>query len=169
MIGANCAGLVLGDKYHFVLVLKGLPKMTNPSGARSTHWRVVKAERDHWKNLVACHGLSHRPLRPLKKAVLCLTRLSSVRPDSDGLVSSFKAVIDGLVLGRVLVNDGWDNIGMPDYRWEKATPGQGGIRIELTAILSDMISDGEADEFRKPKRNRIKLQSKRRKISPRHP
>lgn len=167
MISANCAGLIVGDGYHLVLILKGLPKMTNPSGARSTHWRVVKAERDHWKNLVACHGLSQRPLRPLKRATLRLTRLSSVRPDSDGLVSSFKAVIDGLVLGRVLVDDRYDNIGMPDYRWEKAAPGQGGIRIELTAILSDMISDREADEFRKPKRSRIKLQSKRRKVPPR--
>lgn len=71
---------------------------------------------------------------PLKKAQLILTRVSAVSPDSDGLVSSFKWVIDGLVRAGVLVNDGYGNIGMPEYRWEKGSRGQGKIRV---VVISD--------------------------------
>lgn len=117
--------------YSLTLDIPGLPKMMNPSGAKSTHWRVVKKERDFWKYHVAYAALGHRPHAPLKKALLKLTRFSSVCPDPDNLVSGFKAVIDGLVTGRVLENDRWDNIGMPTYDWVKAPQKSGAIRIEV--------------------------------------
>ena len=138
-------------QYCLVMILWGLPNMTNASGRNSTHWRVVKAERDHWKNLVGMHCLKWKPARPFAKAKLNLTRYSSVQPDADGLVSGFKSVIDGLVVGGVLVNDRWDNIGMPSYDWVKDLPKTGRIRIELKALLSDMISEGGADDKKRRK------------------
>lgn len=121
--------------------LQGLPKMTNPSGAKSTHWRVVKAERDGWKEhvkvVVKHHFLSgYSASWPLKTAKLTLTRHSTVRPDPDGLVSGFKAIVDGLVLAGVLENDKFANIGMPDYRWAKTKPKEGKVTVRVEWDLS---------------------------------
>lgn len=121
--------------YRLVFEINALPKMTNPSGAKSTHWRVVKAERDKWKasviTICKARGL---PAMPIQKAKLTLTRFSSVSPDPDGLVSGFKAIVDGLVAGGVLAGDRFENIGMPNFRWEKAKRGQGKVRVEVEEL-----------------------------------
>ncbi len=120
--------------YRLEFEIIALPKMTNPSGARSTHWRVVKAEKDSWKAMVQATLKRHTmPATPLSKAKLTLTRFSSVSPDPDGLVSGFKTIVDSLVIGGVLQNDKFTNIGMPDYRWEKVKPGAGKVRVIVEA------------------------------------
>lgn len=78
-----------------------------------------------------------KPATPLERARLVLTRFSSVAPDPDGLVSGFKHVIDGLVQCGVLSNDRYDNIGMPDYRWQKVPPKAGRIRVEVRGVSSE--------------------------------
>lgn len=120
--------------YRLEFTLFGLPKMTNPSGAKSTHWRVVKAERDKWIKITMLSTLPKRPRAPLQRAKLTLTRHSSVSPDADGLVSGFKAIVDGLVRGGILVNDKFENIGMPDYRWEKTAPKQGRVSVIVEEV-----------------------------------
>jgi hypothetical protein len=54
-------------------------------------------------------------------------------PDSDGLVSGFKVIIDSLVKAGVLIDDNFKVIGMPVYTWEYRTRKLGGqmvIKIE---------------------------------------
>lgn len=121
--------------YSLEFKLDGLPKMTNPSGARSTHWRVIKKERDNWKSLVVEAASGKKPPEPLKKARLTLIRHSSVSPDPDGLVSGFKAIIDGLVEAGVLENDRFENIGMPQYLWSKVQPRKGYIEVRVKECL----------------------------------
>lgn len=75
-----------------------------------------------------------RPPIALNKAKLTLTRFSSMKPDQDGLVSSFKHVVDGLVECGVLVDDSMDIIGMPEYKHEPAKPKFGKIQIEVQEI-----------------------------------
>lgn len=117
-----------------VIDIPGLPRMMNPSGVKSTHWTYVKRERDRWKRDVAsiCFAEWHRP--PLRKARVRFTRFSLIRPDFDGLVSGFKSLQDALVLGRVIIDDGWEVIGNPEYHWEKAPKGMGRIRIEVWEV-----------------------------------
>ena len=115
--------------YRLEFELAGLPKMTNPSGSRSTHWRVVKKERDEWIYRVFLATLGKRPDIPLPTAKLTLIRYSSVSPDPDGLVSGFKAIVDGLVKAGILDNDRFKNIGMPNYTWEKAGRGEGKVKV----------------------------------------
>ena len=122
------------SKYILEFELLGLPKMTNPSGSKSTHWRGIKKERDHWIAMVAAIAKPKRPPAPLEKAKLTLTRYSSVCPDPDGLTSGFKAVVDSLVKSGILQNDKMKNIGFPDYRWEKAPPGAGRVKIRVEEI-----------------------------------
>lgn len=79
-----------------------------------------------------------RPPEPLKKARLTLIRRSSARPDTDGLVSGFKHIIDGLVEARVLENDSFEHIGFPDYRWEHAKAGKGHVSIKVEELESNL-------------------------------
>jgi hypothetical protein len=125
-------------RYVLELEIAGLPRMSNSSG-RSTNRFVLKRERDLWKKLIWASVAGRLPAAPLKRARLTLTRLSSSEPDFDGLVSGFKFVVDGLVLAGVLANDKASNIGQPQYRWEKAPPKGGRIRIRVEELL-----EGEA-------------------------
>lgn len=89
-----------------------------------------------WKQQVISFVKFNRlgPPKPLPMAKVTLTRCSSSEPDFDGLVGSFKNVLDGLVAALVIEDDKMSNIGAPDYRWEKASPGGGKIRIVVEEI-----------------------------------
>ncbi len=115
--------------------LPGLPRMTNNNSRK--HWSSQYREAKKWKMSVKTAIVFHRlqPAAPFKKAKLTLIRCSSNCPDSDGLVSSFKHVVDGLVEAGVLVNDKFENIGMPDYQWEKCSPNKGKIRIVVAEAI----------------------------------
>lgn len=80
--------------------------------------------------------LAMRPRAPIARASLTLTRCSTTRPDPDGLTSSFKHIIDGLVKSGVLADDRHENIGFPTYLWEQAPRGKGCIRIQLIEVNS---------------------------------
>lgn len=109
--------------------LQGLPKTTN--GIGRNHWKTQWAHSVKWKKLVAQKCLSFGVTKlSLKKAKLTLIRRSSREPDTDGLVSGFKAIIDGLVECGVLVDDKPSIIGIPDYRWEKSRIGHVYIKVE---------------------------------------
>jgi len=116
--------------YACVLTFALLPKPVN--AWRGLHWRFRHTEDKRWKRLVGEAFLSpdcHLPPVPLRRAKLTLIRYSSRCPDHDGLVSSFKTVIDALVKNRVLEDDSYEHIGMPEYRWEKAPPKAGRIEV----------------------------------------
>lgn len=118
--------------YTLAFELAGLPKMANQ--LLRGHWRVKHAHAMKWKLAVslACHGV--KPRQPLASAALTLTRVSSVEPDYDGLVSSFKHVIDGLVEAGVLQSDKMSAIGRPDYRWERCSPRKGCVRVKVEEV-----------------------------------
>lgn len=106
----------------------GLPKPMNAT--MGAFWRARHANSKKWRRITADTTLLHgRPRRPLSKAKLTLARYSSVCPDFDGLVSSFKPVIDGLVDAGIIAGDKMDVIGAPTYQWFKAPPKEGYITI----------------------------------------
>lgn len=111
--------------------IEGLPKRTNNARA---NWRAKHAEAKKWKARVmkalVC-GAKPLPGEPWAKAKLTLIRCSSAEPDFDGLVSSFKHVIDGLIVSGIIQNDKMSNVGIPDYRWEKVSPGKGKIKVRV--------------------------------------
>ena len=115
-------------KIEFTLM--GLPKTTN-SGGR-THWALKTKEARTWKQAVGWSVPSSYFIgKPLAKAKLTLVRCSSSEPDFDGLVSSFKHVIDGLVSAGVIINDKTSTIGQPTYLWEKTKRGMGHIKVTV--------------------------------------
>jgi len=121
------------EPFKISITIKGLPALTNQ---RRVHWRKLQNESRMWKSQVISKArLNKLPETPLVKAKLILTRHSSSEPDYDGLVGSFKNCIDALVEIGILQNDKMSNIGIPEYKWEKAKPGDGKIRIEVEADL----------------------------------
>jgi hypothetical protein len=118
--------------YRMSFILPGLPKTTN-SGNRA-HWAVKVKEANKWKQEVYWALICRKdrmPPRPLARARLTLTRCSSSEPDFDGLVSSFKHIIDGMVECKLLVNDKPSVVGQPQYRWAKAPRGKGFVTIQV--------------------------------------
>lgn len=117
--------------YRLAFEIRGeLPLL--PNAMRFRHWTKEHANAKRWKYLVALKARP-KPKRPLTSAKVTLTRLSSRRPDPDGLVGSFKVVLDALQRCGVLANDDHATIGMPDYRWEPEGRTNRGIRVEVEA------------------------------------
>ena len=119
--------------YFAQIKLDGLPKLINATSFNN--WRVVYGERKKWKERVAKCFISDAPKSPLKKAQITCIRYSSRQSDYDGLVSSFKACIDGLKLAKVIEDDNPNVIGMPIFLWKKAPPKLGFIEIIVKEIL----------------------------------
>lgn len=119
--------------YQLEFTISGLPKTGNQ--LLRGHWSVKHGHAKMWKMRVykACWHL--RPEKPLKRAKLTLTRVSSVETDFDNRVSSFKPIIDGLVQAKVLAGDKQENIGQPSYVWERGKPGEGCVRVRVEEVL----------------------------------
>lgn len=123
--------------YTLAFELPGLPKTTNKT-RRNGHWSDTHKDTKGWKKQVWVEVLQRgKPKAPLARARLVLTRYSSVAPDYEGLVSTFKPLIDGLTENGVIANDTFDIIGRPDYRWVKAPPKEGRIRIEVYEVTEE--------------------------------
>lgn len=118
--------------YRIEFTLPGLPKPTNRQ--ESMHWRQKRKQTKLWHQAVALVVGYRKPPKPLTKAKLTLTRMSSVCPDYDGLVSSFKPITDGLVVCGVLEDDNMDVIGVPEFKWVRSRPKQGLIAIIVEKI-----------------------------------
>lgn len=122
------------ELYSLEFEIFELPKMANPSGSKSTHWRYAQLEVKKWKNLVAVAVGSNKPRTPLERVALKLTRFSSVAPDYDGLVRGFKSVVDGLCACGVLKNDTLKITGPWNCEWKPAPQKQGKVHVRVEEI-----------------------------------
>lgn len=123
----------MAEPYKIRFTIDGLTRRTNN---QQSNWRARHAESRKWKRRVAEAIIISKvgwPTRPLEFVKLKLTRGSSRAPDFDGLVSSFKHVIDGLIECEVLANDRMDNFdgGKPEYCWIQTDRNKGFIQVEL--------------------------------------
>lgn len=121
-----------GAKYKLEFVMSGLPKMSNQLFAGS--WKIRAGNANIWKRKVwkSCWHLA--PKVPLGQARITLVRFSTRRPDSDGLVSGFKPIIDGLVEAKIIIGDSFDIIGFPKYEWEKTRVGHGKVSVKVEEV-----------------------------------
>ena len=107
--------------------------MANIASGKS-HWRYAHAEAQKWKQLVFFAVGSQKPIKPLDRVKLTLTRFSSVEPDFDGLVRGFKSVVDSLRHCGVMTDDKISNTGIWDCRWVKAPKNSGSIRVIVEEV-----------------------------------
>lgn len=118
--------------YELKFTIEDLPHSTNSLGRK--HWGAKLKESRKWERLVwetVIFGGYPKPPSPLKKAKISLTRHSSREPDFDGLVSTFKHVLDGLKNAKIIVDDKMSVIGQPNYKWECAPRNKGKITVHV--------------------------------------
>ena len=122
--------------FEFTIRLEGLPKIIS-NGSQGS-WRAKHFEKKKWSRAVAdaCYDVVRQNylILPLKKAKIVLTRFSSKSPDFDGLVSSFKACIDGLKVGGVILDDNHSVVGQPRYKWVLARRLEGRVEIIVKGV-----------------------------------
>lgn len=117
--------------YSLKFKLEGLPAMG--LNARR-HWRQIRGKRGEnreWYTMVAMATAGKCPPEPLRLANVCLIRRSSVEPDFEGLVGSFKPILDALTRLRIIQDDSVRVIGQPDYQWQRARPTEGMIEVTV--------------------------------------
>lgn len=114
------------------IIIKDLPKM--PNSLLRKHWAIITKEKNKWHTYTKlCLGLG-KPKEPFKKARLVLTRFSTREPDYDGLVGSFKYVVDGLVKAGVIIDDKVSVIGQSEYKWVQAKKVDQRIEVTIETI-----------------------------------
>lgn len=86
-----------------------------------------------WRQRIVFAVGIRAPKRPLQRAQAILTRHSAREPDFDGLVHSFKSIVDGLKDAGVIVDDRPSNF-KAEYLWKKATPGKGWLEVSLVEM-----------------------------------
>jgi len=114
------------------LEIKDLPKM--PNTLLRKHWAVITKEKNKWHTLVKLFLGHNKPKAPLKEAKLTLVRHSMRGPDYDGLVGSFKYVLDGLVKAGVIIDDKVSVIGDSKYQWVKAKKVDQRIEVTIETV-----------------------------------
>jgi len=115
--------------YSLEFILNVLPKPVNQQ--TSMHWTKKGEMVRELKRMVGYITAGKRPIKPLKKAILTLTRVSSNTPDYDGLVSSFKHIVDGLTECGIIEDDSLEHIGIPNFKHELCKPKKGFIRVKV--------------------------------------
>jgi hypothetical protein len=98
------------------------------------HWAVKARNARKWRELGADAIRAHRPVAPLRRARVKLTRHSSHELDFDNLAFSFKPLLDSLVESQIIQDDDPATIGQPDYRWERAKPKCGFVVVKIEEV-----------------------------------
>lgn len=106
--------------------IEGTPELINAIGRKS--WHVKARSAKLWKSKVfaKCVNFNINDLG-LTKASLTFTRHSLKQPDHDNLAISFKAIQDGLVDAKVIIDDTHAVIGVPTYLWKFRSRNLGGM------------------------------------------
>jgi Holliday junction resolvase RusA-like endonuclease len=119
--------------YRLNFEIMGLPKMAN--GGHFSWQRDYRVKKQ-WQKLVGQAIRFQTPSKPMARVRATFTRFSSMTPDFDGLVHGFKPIVDALKHFGVIIDDKISNLDAA-YKWEKASPGKGMIRVELEEIAEE--------------------------------
>ena len=108
--------------------LKGAPPLL--LNARM-HWRVAQKQKKIWYELMAEALRGQVPEEPWVKSRGVFIRYCGYKaPDKVNLASGFKWVEDALTREGIIVDDSPDHFES-SYRWEKASPSEKRISIEV--------------------------------------
>ena len=117
--------------YIATIRIHALPRL--PNGWHG-HWAVVAKERKQWHKWVGESLAFNIPAIPIEKCKVVCTRFSSVEPDYDNLTASFKPVIDGLKVNKVIKDDKSSCIVDRLYRWQKSQQRKGYIEVYIEEL-----------------------------------
>jgi hypothetical protein len=95
--------------YELKIRVERLPDSLNKK--LNKHYLKRHSENKRFDHLIHFHCLNKLPTHPLTKAKIKIVRHSHRTLDFDGLVGSFKPVVDALVSCGVLKDDSWNVLG----------------------------------------------------------
>lgn len=106
----STSGAILSkDPYRLYLRIEGaLPQSAN--AYRNNHWTKNHQVASRWKKVVAMGVELFRPEKPLTEFHVSVIRHSWRPLDYDNLVTSMKAVLDGMK-GLIIEDDRWSMTG----------------------------------------------------------
>jgi hypothetical protein len=138
-------------KYTLIFEHKELPPTVNEL-KRMNKYAYAKI-RNYWTWVLISEVSKNPPPHPLDRYKLTLIRCSSVEPDYDGLVGSFKVVVDSMQVkisknvhgAGLTTGDSFNNTGAWNCSWMKAKQGQGSIIVKVEAEI-DQREDGFKQE-----------------------
>jgi hypothetical protein len=98
--------------------------------------RARSAERKRWHEMVywAVLEAGGRPKSPITRASIFGYRHSSQRPDTINLYFSFKAIVDGLIVAKVIDDDNPKVLVDEGYFWRPAAPNHGFVSVSLRSL-----------------------------------
>ena len=101
-------------KTQKLVIPSELPALNEVIDKSKRHWSQYAKEKKQWTRFVAL--LARLNLKPVEKQVSLSIRwvCKDKRRDPDNVASGKKFIIDGLVAGGILKNDGWKQIS--DFR-----------------------------------------------------
>lgn len=114
--------------YQLDIEIPVLPKTVN-SMSKKSFW-ARKNENKKWDKHIFVYSYGKAPCEPLTKCDVTLTRVSSKEPDTDGLYSSFKSVLDALIHNNIIIDDKPSVINLKCL-WEKGPPNKGAVKIRI--------------------------------------
>lgn len=117
-----------------------LPPMYNAHNRQ--HWGTKQKEKNNWTRLVGDSLYGKIPPTPFQFYTLRLCRHSSSEPDYDGLVSSWKYVVDALRYYKIIVDDKLSNSGPWICEWVKAPRNQQKISVTIQGYPELQLKSG---------------------------
>lgn len=124
---------------HIQLFVPALPLL--PNKLLGAKWYVRSGHAKKWlRHIRVALSTSHLCLKepPFKKSIITLVRKSPRACDFDGLVGSFKPILDALVQCRVIEDDSLRHINAK-YEWSKAPAKDQGVSITVEKIMTQEI------------------------------
>lgn len=123
-------------KLHFQIA--GLPASANVTMGRNVY--IARTNSKKWKKEVFNLIRGYLPKTPLKSAMLTLVRFNWRTLDFDGLVISFKPVVDGLcplegISTGIMENDSWKATGVWRVDQRYAPRGSECIQVTVEAFV----------------------------------
>lgn len=120
--------------FYIYFEVESLPKLQN-ARSKTSFWNYHR-EAKNWVTWVGLATIGKRPEKPLKRALVIITRCSSQEPDCDGLYSGMKAPLDALVKMGIIEDD---RPSMIEFiaKWEKAPLKKGKIKFQIKEIVPE--------------------------------
>lgn len=113
-----------------ITIVGELPTMNEIISMSKRHHMAYSSEKKKFTEIVAWH-CKRLPEVVGPVTVVCTWYRKNRRSDPDNVAAGLKFALDGLVLGGVLKNDGWSDIGDITHRFrvDKANP-----RVEVELV-----------------------------------
>ncbi len=118
-----------------------MPTLNEVINKSKTHWAMYKALKQEATETVTYYmmrDLGRKETLSNKVEITFVWYRPDKRTDPDNIAHGCKYILDGMVLGNLLPNDGWNNIASITHKFEKGEP-------KTKVFIEEVVQDVEQD------------------------